>query len=174
MYFDICDAYIFPGGPDIDPSLNSRETAGARGVVADYDRFLLSAMQQVFERRKPVLGICKGMQLMNIAHGGTLKQDIEEMTYHFQPERGYERVDTIEIVGEDSFLANLYGDSLGVNSIHHQAIENLGDGLRTVARSSFDHEIEAIEHTSLPHYGVQWHPEYLGEHRELFRWFIGL
>jgi putative glutamine amidotransferase len=93
----MCDAYIFPGGSDIDPSLYGHMKSGARGIAPEYDRYLFSSMRRVFETRKPILGICKGMQLLNVSHGGTLKQDLEEQTYHFQPERGYEMIDKIHV-----------------------------------------------------------------------------
>ena len=173
-YLDMCDAYIFPGGPDIDPSLYGHARNGARGVVPEYDRYLLSSMRKVFETKKPILGICKGMQMLNIAHGGTLKQDVEEQVYHFQPERGYEMIDRI-CAWEDSFLHEVYETrEIEINSIHHQAVDSLGESLKISARSLHDDEVEAIEHTTLPHYGVQWHPEYLGNHRRLFEWFMGI
>lgn len=172
-YIDECSAFIFPGWSDIDPSLYGQESAWARGANIEYDRFLYSAMEKITLLSKPVLGICKGMQLINIVHGGTLKQDVEEYTHHFQPERGYDYVDEIRLEA-NSFLEMLYKrDSLSTNSIHHQAVDRLGRNLKVVAKSSFDDEIEAIEHLSLPHYGVQWHPEYFGS-RELFEWFISL
>ncbi|GAB0174277.1 MAG: gamma-glutamyl-gamma-aminobutyrate hydrolase family protein [Candidatus Altimarinota bacterium] len=172
FYLNLSDAFIFPGGQDIDPSLYGRDMDGARGTIPSYDRFLLSSMEEITKNNKPILGICKGMQLINVYHGGTLKQDLEENTYHFQPERGYEKIDEIHIE-DDTFLSALYvSKKLKINSIHHQAVDSLGAGLRVVARSSFDEEIEAIEHTTLPHYGVQWHPEYL-ESGRLFEWFVG-
>ncbi len=173
-YIEMCERFVFPGGPDIDPSLYGREISGARGIVPGYDRWLLGAMDEIMRRQKPILGICKGMQLMNIALWGTLTQDVEEHTHHFQMERWYEKIDTVTIM-ESSFLTKVYDTpTLAVNSIHHQAVENLGDWLRIIARSEHDGEIEAIEHTSLPYYGVQWHPEYLDDHREIFRWFMGI
>lgn len=130
-------------------------------------------MEKISKTKKPILGICKGMQLLNIYHGGTLKQDLEEITHHFQPERGYEKIDEIHIEIEDSFLRMVYENThIHINSIHHQAVETLGNGIRVVARSTYDDEVEAIEHTALPHYGVQWHPEYLDSER-LFEWFVG-
>ena len=104
QYILDCDGFIFPGGPDIDPALYHESIHGARGIVPDYDRYLIDAMRRIFDTHKPILGICKGMQLLNVAHGGTLYQDIDEHTYHFQGERGYEKIDTIEIIEMDSFL----------------------------------------------------------------------
>jgi putative glutamine amidotransferase len=169
-YIDICDAFIFPGWPDIDPNLYGQSPSWASGVVPGYDRFLLSSMQAISKTQKPILGICKGMQLLNIAHGGSLKQDIEENTHHFQPERGYERLDSV-IFWKDSFLREIYPEGVtGINSIHHQAVDVLGTWLKISAQSEYDGEIEAIEHTTLPHYGVQWHPEYLD--KDIFYWFL--
>jgi putative glutamine amidotransferase len=123
----MCDAFVFPGGRDIDPTLYGREKNGARGIRPEYDRYLLIAMRAIFETRKPILGICKGMQLLNVAHGGTMKQDVDEITHHFQPERGYEHIDTALIVERDSFLTSLFASGkIRINSIHHQAIETLG------------------------------------------------
>ncbi len=172
-YIDECDGFIFPGGPDIDPSLYGKEKSGARGISPEYDRYLLMAMKKIFLTKKPILGICKGMQLLNIAHGGTLKQDIEEVSYHFQPERGYEHIDSLTLMPWESFLRKIFqNDPLSINSIHHQAVERVGEHLRVVARSEYDDEVEAIEHISLPHYGVQWHPEYLESQKRIFEWFL--
>lgn len=171
-YISMCDAFIFPGGPDIDPTLYNQSVSWARGIVPGYDRFLLSAMNKIFEVSKPILGICKGMQLLNVACGGTLNQDIEENVYHFQPERWYEKIDTISILHAESFLWKIYKNkTLKVNSIHHQSVWVLWKDLRVVARSAYDDEIEAIEHNSLPYYWVQWHPEYFKSDK-LFKWFI--
>jgi putative glutamine amidotransferase len=172
-YIEMCAAFIFPGGPDIDPTLYGEEKKWALGISPDYDRYLLWAMREIFSTEKPILGICKGMQLLSIAHGGTMKQDIDEHLYHFQPERGYEHIDTALIIEPDSFLSPLFASGqIRINSIHHQAIADLGEWLRIVAKSQHNDEIEAIEHTILPYYGVQWHPEYLGSQRRLFEWFI--
>ena len=170
-YLDLCDRYIFPGGSDIDPSLYGQYASGARWVMREYDRYLLDAMRDIMMRKQPILGICKGMQMMNILHSGTLIQDIAWRKKHFQPDRGYETVDEVTFATW-SYLEKAYGsNTLGINSIHHQGIDRLGDGLEIVARSGYDGEIEAIEHMSLPHYGVQWHPEYL-KSEQLFKWFV--
>lgn len=172
IYIEMCDAFIFPGWQDIDPSLYGRDMNGAKNTIPGYDHYLFSSMEKITKVKKPILGICKGMQLLNVYHGGTLKQDVEENTYHFQPERGYEKIDEITIEKEDSFLGKLYASKkLKINSIHHQAVDTLGNWIIIIARSSFDDEIEAIEHETLPHYGVQWHPEYLDSGR-IFEWFV--
>jgi putative glutamine amidotransferase len=128
-------------------------------------------MQRVMDAEKPILGICKGMQLLNIIHGGNLIQDIVGNEEHNQSNRRYELVDVAHIVSE-SFLERVFGVEVGINSIHHQAVGVLGDGLRVAATSKYDGEIEAIEHTRLSHYGTQWHPECIETHRPLFQWFV--
>jgi putative glutamine amidotransferase len=129
-------------------------------------------LREIIKRKKRVLGICRGMQLMNIEFGWDLVQDIPNAKQHNQYEKQYEYVDTIEIDSE-SFLEEAFQRrELPINSIHHQAVNTLGRGFRIVARSKHDGTPEAIEHESLPLYGVQWHPESLLEQRDLFRWFI--
>lgn len=111
------------------------------------------------------------MQLLNVAHGGSLIQDIAGSIEHNQGNRRYEFVDTASIMSE-SFLGKIFGLEAKINSIHHQAIGVLGDGLRVAATSKYDGEIEAIEHIHLPYYGTQWHPECIDTHRPLFQWFV--
>lgn len=113
------------------------------------------------------------MQLLNIIHGGTLHQDIVNADFHFQPENGYKTWDTLDNMETDSWIARVYGNNraIEINSIHHQSIDKVGTGIRIIGRSHHDGEVEAIEHESYPHYGVQWHPEYLQSHA-LFSYFI--
>ena len=171
-YIELCSGFVFPGWVDIDPALYGQEIDGASGVIHTNDAFLIDAMRRVFASGKPILWISKWMQLLNIAHGGTLKQHIKTAEEHFQPERWYEEIHTVRIIESDSWLASIYTTpELSVNSIHHQAIDTTGNGIRIIARSDPDDEIESIEHESLPHYGVQWHPEYL-DSASLFSFFI--
>ncbi|MBC7498372.1 gamma-glutamyl-gamma-aminobutyrate hydrolase family protein [Candidatus Gracilibacteria bacterium] len=170
-FLDICDGFVFPGGADIDPSLYHQDYLGAYDCILDGDLWLASAMRGVMDTGKPILGICKGMQLLNVAHGGDLIQDIVGSDIHNQAHRRYECVDMARIVS-GGFVDTVFGDDIGINSIHHQAIGTLGDGLRVAATSQHDSEIEAIEHIHLPYYGTQWHPECIDTHRPLFQWFV--
>ncbi|MDD2917243.1 MAG: gamma-glutamyl-gamma-aminobutyrate hydrolase family protein [Candidatus Gracilibacteria bacterium] len=173
-YIENIDAFIFPGGIDIDPSLYGEELNGSTGIVTKNDEFLLNFMKKIIESGKPILGICKGMQLMNIYFGGKLIQHLPNADFHDQYERQFESVDTA-IVVEDSFLHSVFSTrELPINSLHHQAVSALGKNLKIVATSEFDGTIEGIEHMKLPLYGVQWHPECLKEQTKLFEWFVNL
>ncbi|MBP9779073.1 gamma-glutamyl-gamma-aminobutyrate hydrolase family protein [Candidatus Gracilibacteria bacterium] len=173
-YIESMDAFIFPGGIDIDPAIYGEELNGSIGMVTKNDEFLLNFMQSIIESGKPILGICKGMQLMNIYFGGKLIQHLPNADFHDQYERQYESVDTA-IVEMESFLHGVFSTrELPINSLHHQAIATLGKDLKIVAMSKFDGTIEGIKHIHLPLYGVQWHPECLKEQKRLFEWFVNL
>ena len=114
------------------------------------------------------------MQLMNVFFWGKLIQDIPNANFHFQYEKQYESIDTA-VLTEDSFLQKIFqSKEITINSIHHQAVLNLGKDLKIWAKSKYDWIIEWIEHEKLPIYGVQWHPECLKKHQKLFDWFVRL
>ena len=107
------------------------------------------------EAGKPVFGICRGVQLLNVALGGTLHQHVE----------GHSKVDGVDglhATRAEGFVEKIYGRRFMVNSAHHQALDRLGRGLRAVQWAE-DGIVEAVEHRSLPIWGVQWHPERLEE-----------
>ena len=123
-------------------------------------------MQNIISSKKPFLAICRGIQILNVACGGTLYQDFSEVPnntiQHYQKSAKYEfRYDPIHQINinSDSLLYNLFGEKLYVNSFHHQCINQLGDNL-SISAIAPDNIIEAIE---LNNYtfgiGVQWHPE---------------
>jgi putative glutamine amidotransferase len=120
----------------------------------------------------PVAGICRGLQLMNVHAGGTLNQDVPSHSGFAQPA-------TTEWHGvafeADSVLAGIYGENRQVNSLHHQTVDRLGDGLRISARSD-DGSVEGIEYTARPLVAVQWHPEMLSTRAEdpLFAWLVSV
>ena len=126
------------------------------------------------------MGICRGHQLINVFFGGSLWQDIPEADLHM---RKNDRDAAHSVVAvEDSILCRCYGGEFSVNSSHHQAIRVLGHGLRATAHWE-EKYVEAIEHTSLPIFAVQWHPERMcfGQAREdtvdgvkLFEYFLSL
>lgn len=114
------------------------------------------------------------MQLINVYFGGSLIQDLSNSEFHFRPDERHEKIHEVAICGGGGFLSVAFDESrIQVNSIHHQAIDVLGDELEIVAKSAEDGAIEAIQHRELPVYGVQWHPECLESHAPIFRTFVG-
>ena len=159
-----CDAVLLPGSrADIDPQKynaprheKTAETDAKRDAV---DRLLL---ENAYHARKPVLGICYGLQSLNVYRAGSLVQHIESAINH-SAGRAVANAHTVE-VEPGSRLAKIIGDERGpvaVNSSHHQSAKLAGDGLRVVARSPADGVIEALEGTAPDHFvlAVQWHPE---------------
>ena len=125
---------------------------------AELDKYELELINAFIMRKKPVLGICKGMQSINIALGGTLIQDIPSMLNLYHSNCGpTECMHEIKI-SPNSKLKEALGLRAVVNSYHHQCVHLTGDGL-TVAAASHDGVIEAIEGIELPVLGTQWHPE---------------
>lgn len=164
-YAESLDGLILQGGPDIAPELYGDEPRQPdwAGDIA-HDAHQVRLFHQFLEERKPVLGICRGAQLINVALGGTLYQDIP--TELASPEKHAQmRLTKVvhEVVWEtESSLGRLYpGQTVGaVVSVHHQAIKKLGKGLSVEARSAQDGVIEAIRLNGQPYVvGLQWHPE---------------
>lgn len=167
------DGFLFTGGPDVHPFLFGEETHARCGSVsAARDQMELALLPLVMEAKKPVLGICRGVQLLNIGLGGTIWQDIPSQTAsdfplaHTQP-FDYTLPSHTVAVTPESLLARITGEeTLSVNSMHHQAVKDVAPGLIPSAVSS-DHLIEAVELPDYPFFlGVQWHPEYLWEKQE--------
>jgi len=177
-----CDGVLLPGSrADVNP-----EKYGARdrhGETADSDPQRDNVdellIQDAFNMRKPLFGICFGMQIINVWRTGTLIQHLETGVDHNSKGAPNHRVQ----VEPDSLLGQIVrpyvelGSVLAVNTSHHQAVDTPGDGLRVVARSTDDHVIEAVEGTSVSHWllAVQWHPERMmgdAAQRALFEAFI--
>lgn len=163
-YCSICDGFLFCGGNDISPLLFGEELFTTNGTT-DWktDSFHLSFMQEILQNQLPVLGICRGMQVMNLALGGTIFQDISlrqnASLVHMQA--SIDRSDPCHkiTVFKNSILSNILGTSALVNSFHHQCIHDPGENIQVGAAAS-DGVIEAIEIPSHPFaLGVQWHPE---------------
>jgi putative glutamine amidotransferase len=161
-----CDAILLPGASaDVDPAKYGAsrhpKTASADPKRDTVDELLL---QDAYNMRKPVLGICYGLQMLNVYRTGTLVQHIESTINH-EAGRNVPIAHQVEVL-PDSNLAGIIGiderrSGISVNSSHHQAAESVGDGLRVVARCPEDGVIEALEGTSPGHFvlAVQWHPE---------------
>jgi putative glutamine amidotransferase len=156
------DGLLLPGGGDIDPRLFGQLPAGSRAFDPKLDRIQLAVLGAFVKAKKPVLGICKGMQLINIYFGGDMIQHLSCAETHEYTEE--DRLHETEAV-KGSYLEALYGERFVVNSAHHQGVDAPGRGI-TYVQSAKDGVIEALAHESLPVYGVQWHPERLCfEHR---------
>lgn len=167
-----CDGFLIPGGQDIDPSRYGarREPHTHRSATAR------DAMEQVLVREaikehKPILGICRGMQSLNVSLGGTLHQDIQakisaDALQHVQ-KRPFEMPAHMVDVVDGTLLADVVeAPHLGVNTIHHQSVAKLGEGLIVNAVSCDDGVIEGIEMPSERFVvGVQWHPEHMWRNR---------
>ena len=155
IYSDEYDGLLLSGGADMHPRYYGEEINGSVGIDEARDAAEMELLRRFVEAKKPVMGICRGHQLINVFFGGSLTQHIDTASDHRADGDSVHSVDS----EEGSILTSLYGKQFHVNSNHHQAIEGLGDGLRIVQTSDADGIIEGIEHTTLPIIGVQWHPE---------------
>jgi len=164
------DGLVLQGGSDIAPQTYGEEPLRPEWAGdAPRDRYELELLERFMDASKPVLGICRGQQLINVALGGALYQDTHTQlagaALH-QDTAIYDAMFHRIAIEPGSGLARLYPGvkEAKVNSIHHQAISRLGSGLRVEARSVDDKVIEAVRHTG-PGYvvGVQWHPEFLAK-----------
>ena len=163
---DRLDAVILTGGGDLQPARHGRDAhASLYGVAADRDLFDLRLAATARERRIPLLAICRGMQVVNVALGGDLIVDIPTEVgtriVHRIPEPGVVAGHPIRIQRSSVLAALLETTRIDVNSSHHQAIRTLARGLRPVAWAD-DGVVEAVEAEDggWPFMGVQWHPEY--------------
>ena len=166
---EMVDALIITGGADVDP-INYNAPADPRLGATDpvRDAADLAITRAAVASNVPTLATCRGIQVLNIAMGGTLVQHVDE---HMRVDMYNEDVHDVEI-DPTSRLATILGTAaMGVNSMHHQVIDRLGTGVRAVAHNHDGH-IEAIELDTAPAVlGVQWHPELLrhrGDHLALF------
>ncbi|MCX8040603.1 MAG: gamma-glutamyl-gamma-aminobutyrate hydrolase family protein [Planctomycetota bacterium] len=172
----VAQGVLFIGGPDYHPDAYG-ETQHPQAYLMDRRRHEadLALARAALQRQLPVLGICGGHQLLAIASGGALIQDIPSQWRDPLPHRGPHANHPIDI-REGSRLARLIGRKLMVNSFHHQAVRPDRCGAFVVAAQAPDGIVEAIEHPALPFaIGVQWHPERMPESaasRALFQAFV--
>ncbi len=163
---------IISGGSDIDPGLYLPDAPDTAPMDPARDAFEIAMLEEVLKREIPVLGICRGAQLLNVVRGGSLHTDLRRIRTHTSNRRTPFARKTLKVVS-DSRLAKILGcERARINSLHHQAVADLGTGLRVCARDLDDivQAIEAPDHRFM--LGVQWHPEYLPfrrEQRALFR-----
>ena len=171
------DGLILPGGGDICPSFFNQPVIDTRKTDPELDRRQFHILYQFLHTHKPILGICKGMQLINVFFGGNLKQHVTSENLHQWngEDQWHETIAT-----KTSVLEKLYGSYFRVNSAHHQSIDLPGQDLKIVQVST-DGVPEAIQHERLPILGVQWHPERMClSHKksgavsgtDIFRWLL--
>ena len=178
------DGLVLSGGSDLDPGYYGEAPLPELGpTIPERDSFEMALVEEVLRLGLPVFGICRGLQVLNVAMGGTLYQDLpsqlnEALIAHRQQTPKWQWTHEVEV--DDSEAADIMGSrSLRVNSYHHQAIKDLATPLVAVARSSADGVIEAAQYRDLSErwiLGVQWHAEAMRdlrevgpEHRNLFR-----
>jgi putative glutamine amidotransferase len=166
---DLIDGLMLAGGADIDPATYGLEAhPETHGTVPERDAFEVALTRGAIEREMPVLGICRGMQLINVACGGTLVQHLPERYGHHEHRRvvgSFDGADHDVLLSEGSLAARAAGELLhATKSHHHQGVERVGDGLVVSGVSTLDELPEAIEWGGGPSdhrfvLGVQWHPE---------------
>lgn len=175
------DGILIPGGADVDPFFYGEEPVRGLGLIkASNDAYEINLIRTARAMHKPILSVCRGMQILNVAFGGTLYQDLPtqrpECLSHWQAP-----VDRTEVyhsvdIAEGSYLFEAYGEkTVRANSFHHQAVKDVAPGFTVSARAR-DGIIEAIEVKEERILGVQWHPEALHishpEHLRYFKHFV--
>lgn len=152
-----CGGLVLCGGGDLESSLFGQEDRGSHPPDKARDRAELALFHAFYQAGKPILGICRGMQVINVALGGTLIQDLPEPLHSFHNGGDQPLIHPVRTL-EGSFLHQLYGPVLPVNSFHHQAVDRLGEGLRAIAWSEGG-VVEALDCPGRPILAVQFHPE---------------
>jgi putative glutamine amidotransferase len=162
---DLVDGLMLAGGADIDPrAYGAAPDPKTVGSVPERDAFEIALVRRALERDLPLLAICRGMQIMNVAYGGTLHQDLPDLFGHEEHRRvlgSFDDADHDVRLAPDSLAARAAGEELhATKSHHHQGVDRVGDGFVVTGWAQLDDLPEAIE---LPGntfaLGVQWHPE---------------
>jgi len=163
----LCDGFLFTGGPDVHPAIFGEETMRYCGEISEKrDMLEMQLLKEVIQLDKPVFGICRGIQLINVALGGSLYQDIpaqvegEPIAHSQQPPYDVS-VHTVNVERESPLFDIMNQEKFLVNSMHHQAIKDLAPSLKSAAKSR-DGLIECVYMPGKSFFlAVQWHPEYL-------------
>ena len=169
------DGVVIGGGDDIDPELYSGLDDGTAKIDRARDAFEKRVLDRALEDGLPILGICRGAQLMNVMMGGNLHQDLRKIRVRTSNRRTVLPRKRIRIHPSSRLHRALGTETCRVNSLHHQAVDRIGAGLRVVA-TDLDGIVQGIENPEADFLlGVQWHPEYLpyrASQRRLFRLLV--
>ncbi len=176
------DGLILSGGDDLDPSLYEQDNTASHQPDKEADESDIRLLHAAIAQDKPILAICRGAQVANVALGGSLHQDIWGTSVSHPARHSSDD----PVADADQFLANrhtvtiepgsilatiLGSTTTETNSLHHQSVDRAADGLRVVGTAD-DGIVEALEHESHPLLAVQWHPERLSHHQPLFDWLV--
>ena len=180
--FEVASALVLTGGEDVHPERYGEEPTGARGMSPERDAMEYDLLMAALDRRIPVLAICRGMQMLNVALGGTLHQDLaqdfDDTIDHDSWRDFHGAIHSVTIEGEDLLRPVFSSQSTAQNSAHHQGVKKLAGDLTPVAWAP-DGLVEAVEYRrpgAAWTAGVQWHPERridqdCGVNRRLFERF---
>lgn len=175
------DGLILGGGNDVHPRYYGQEIDGAEDFDEMRDEREIALAKAYIKAGKPILGICRGGQLLNVVFGGTLIQHLACTDEH--KVAGEEWHSHGVIAEKGSIFEKIYGKNFRVNSLHHQAVGEIGEGLKATLHAEGNGVVEGFEHWNLPIIGVQWHPEKMclaakrtdaADGIEIFRYFMTL
>lgn len=151
------DGLVIPGGGDVTPSLyHEKRHRKTYSTNLKRDKLQIALIKKFSKKKKPVLGVCRGLQIINVAFGGTLNQHIGRTHWNGK------KIKTKNVKG--TWTYEIYGKSKTVKCSHHQCIRKLGKGLVVTQRCAKDNRIEAIQHKTLPVFAVQYHFEKMGKY----------
>ena len=160
-YLKIVDKIVLTGGADISPHLYGEEPDSKLETTDPIrDHFEFAAIEAALEAKKPILGICRGLQLLNVYFGGTLYQDLSQTKSQIKHRQSPtpQEIPTHHVIVEKNSTLGFLPETYMVNSFHHQVVKDLGQGLRAIAHGT-DGLVEAIENKEKQILAVQWHPE---------------
>lgn len=180
-FVELCDGFMFTGGKDVAPKRYGEETSDGCGIIQEHRDFLeFAVFSKAVKTQKPILGICRGMQVINVGLGGTLYQDIANAfctsILHKQTEPKSEPSHSVRVEKDTPLYALTGKEIIPANSFHHQAVKTLGKGLKAMAWAD-DGVMEAAYLDGARYIRIyQWHPErlyYIDENqRKIFTDFI--
>ncbi len=166
------DGLVLSGGNDVDPDLYGGHPSGYP-IDRERDEFEIALLRATLAHDLPTLAVCRGLQLTNVAFGGTLFEDLGRVNggHHYNPDRSFDVRHHSVTFAPGSLAARVWGPSREVNSSHRQAVRALGSGLVASGRSDGDGVVEAIEIPGRRLLAAQWHPEALADDPS-FEWLV--